>query len=128
MIIYDSTLLTLSLKIIMMSESKTMRVHADEPEGASETSAAAKYTRNHIPHVRGRLEAIVELLYSGAWLGASMKYDDYPGDTHESNRDVGEFCTAQTNIAVLAALMLTILAAFLFEFANKATYAGCAGV
>ena len=82
----------------------------------------SKVGKSKIPHERTRFEAIVELLYSGAWLQAHTVYDDF---AEEPGKDVKDFVSAQTNIAVLAALMLTILAAMLFEFANKPTVIGC---
>ena len=58
---------------------------------------------------------------TGSWLHAHTRYDDFPD---EPGKDTQEFISAQTNIALLAALMLTVMADMLFNFANEATFVG----
>ena len=74
-----------------------------------------------LPRERGICEAIWELLVSGQWLHAHTVYDDYPD---EPGKDAKEFISAQTNIALLAALMLTVLADMMFTYGNMPTFVG----
>ena len=73
----------------------------------------SKEWENRIPSERTFLLAAYELLVSGQWLQAAIKYDDYPGDTEN---DCEEFKNAQTHIGLLSALMLTIMVTFLTSY------------
>ena len=57
-----------------------------------------------------------ELIVTSEWL--NMRYHDFPDDRKD---DVPEFISVQENVGLLSALMLTILADMLFNFADAST-------
>eukprot|EP00900_Chrysochromulina_parva_P000304 jgi/Chrpa1/10274/Chrysochromulina_OHIO_Genome00015344-RA len=62
--------------------------------------------------------AAFELIVTGEWLNAHVRYDDYP------NPDVDDlliFKESMTNIGLLAALMFTVICEMLFNYASAAT-------
>ena len=68
-----------------------------------------------MPSERSLVRAVYELLVTGSWLQANTRYDDYPDDRED---DVDEFVSVQTNVGLLAALMLTIMGDMLFNYAE----------
>lgn len=82
---------------------------AERPRAASQAWSV------RMPSERSLLKAMYELIVTGKWLQANTRYDDYPD---EKSEDVSDFVDVQVNVGLLAALMLTILADMLFNYAG----------
>ena len=97
-----------------LDKMRGRRVRADNMR----TARASQKWDSRIPSPRFIAWAIWELVITGTWLQARIKYDDYP---YSESDEYQVFCDSMTNVGLLAALMMTVLADMLFNYADVTT-------